>query len=364
MLKRTRKKGRTRPRRTEAKAIVLKPEPQKPQVVVASPEPATEAIALPRAGSELQPPVLVYLARLGTDKSRASIRDALKRVLRVLQVVDDKGEPIDIHLFPWQSLTYDALEMVRTRLSAECSPSTASHALCAVRGVLKVAWKQRRIDTDTYHRAASIEGVRGSRLPAGRHVEETEIRALFEACGEGALGARNSATLGLLYGCGLRRNEAAEARIENLELSTKSLTVIGKGNKEREVFLPPGAFQAVNRWIQEYRGELPGPILCAVLKGKPTGRGITDEAIRKIVQAVQDRAGVKHLSPHDLRRSYIGALLDAGADISTVQKLAGHASPTTTSRYDRRGEHAKRKATNMLDVPYTEAKDEDEGEEE
>jgi integrase len=81
-------------------------------------------------------------------------------------------------------------------------------------------------------------------------------------------------------------------------------------------------------------------------------KGITPAAVYGAIDKRRTEAGVQPFTPHDLRRTYIGDLLDAGADLATVQRLAGHSQANTTAGYDRRGERAKREAAARLHMAW------------
>jgi site-specific recombinase XerD len=196
--------------------------------------------------------------------------------------------------------------------------------------------------------------VKGETLPRGRALASGELRALAEACAadDGPAGARDLALLAVLYLGGLRRSEAAGLDLADYDAQGHALTVQhGKGNKARVVYVAGGA-DALGAWLQ-LRGDAPGPLFWPVRKsGKLDPRRISAVAIYRMLGKRANEAGVKTFSPHDLRRSFVSDLLDAGADLSTAQRLAGHASLATTAIYDRRGEKAKQRAAALLHFPH------------
>ena len=159
--------------------------------------------------------------------------------------------------------------------------------------------------------------------------------------------------LGLLYAAGLRRAELVALDLADYNGDTGELKVRGKGNRERLLFVNNGAADALADWLH-VRGDEPGPLFLPVNKGGviQQGRRLVEQSVYDMVRRRAAQADVEPPSPHDLRRTFVSDLLDRGADISTVQQLAGHANVQTTARYDRRGDEAKRKAVGLLHYPH------------
>ena len=296
-------------------------------------------------------PAAVYLAGKPSAAGRRGLHNALRRATRVLT----GGLSKDPFAVDWPAVRYQHVAALRAVLIEQgARPASVNLVLSAIRGTMKDAWRLGQIDAEHLARVTDVANVKSEQLAAGRHVEAGEIRRLFEECGHDPVGARDAAMLGLLYGCGLRRSEAVALELSDYEDGALKVRA-GKGRKERFVYAANGARAAVEAWIA-VRGSWPGGLLAPVTKGGHVQRRpLTAQAVMLRLRFLADRAKVRRLSPHDLRRSFVGELLEAGADMSMVQKLAGHADPATTARYDRRPEDAKRRAAGLLHVPYVAA---------
>jgi site-specific recombinase XerD len=331
--------------------------------------------AIPTAGRPRdENPVLAYLARLSPG-SRRTMRASLETIARLAS----SGE-VGALDFPWWMLRYQHSEAIRGRLAEAYAPATANKMLSAMKGVLKSCWRLGLMTADERDRASDVEPVRGTRLPPGRSIPRGELRSLFEACAAEAndprmraRGVRDAAMLALLYIGGLRRTELASLRLSDYDPDERTVRIRGKGNKERQVFAEGGADLLLASWLElRGNGDPSEPLFLPVRKdglvqhmdahGEKKS-SLSDQAVYKMVKRrhreakIKEKrrhreAKIKEVSPHDFRKTFVGDLLDAIGDLSTVQKLAGHSDPATTARYDRRGERAMREAASHLHVPH------------
>jgi len=148
-------------------------------------------------------------------------------------------------------------------------------------------------------------------------------------------GRRDSALLEFLYGTGARVSEAVDLDLGVLDLEDKIAIVTGKGSKQRLIPLGTQAVAAMQRWLPERlsllkRSESGDPVFLNLRGSRLSRQGAFD-----VVKANAARAGIdpKKVSPHVLRHSAATHMVEAGADLRTIQEILGHATISTTQIY-------------------------------
>ncbi len=235
------------------------------------------------------------------------------------------------------------LAYLGTRRYARASIARKAAALRAYFG-----WCRRRglVEVDPARGLSAPSA--GGRLP--RVLGGAELDALFagDVKATGALGAgggrrsgagdpavaealarRDGAVLELLYAAGLRVAELCDLDTGGVDLRARTVTVVGKGLKERRLPVHDRCIEAVRAWL-EVRRLLARPDSPAeALFYNRAGRRLAPRDVRRIL----DRRSPVPTHPHALRHSFATHLLDGGADLRVVQELLGHASLQTTQVY-------------------------------
>lgn len=233
----------------------------------------------------------------------------------------------------YQEVTYNLLRGYLTKLHEQnLAKSSINHKLSALRSFYNYLLKEELIDDNPFLLIESQKVAK--RNPDFLFLEEM-IEFLDSIDTSNDLGIRNKAMLELMYASGLRCYEVVNLQISNLDLNQMIVLVHGKGNKDRYVPFNQEACSWLILYINEARVNLmtktEGHNFVFVNKfGKP----LTNRGVENIVdRLMKNYDSTKKIHPHTIRHSFATHLLDAGADIRTVQELLGHENLSTTQIY-------------------------------
>jgi site-specific recombinase XerD len=165
--------------------------------------------------------------------------------------------------------------------------------------------------------------------PLPRHLKDDQVRRFFD----GITDLRDRAMFMLMLRCGLRVQEVAELTLDAVEYQRRQIFVFhGKGAKDRVVYMSEDARSALSAYLAKRFSKARGLFL--VQKGPMRGKPLSVRGIQKRIEYYARQSGL-NVSCHRLRHTMATQLLNADADLATIQDLLGHGQITTTQRYCR-----------------------------
>ena len=226
------------------------------------------------------------------------------------------------------------------------APSTINRVASALRGYFRF---RQRFGGEQSNPMSGIRGRRSRRgLPAFLFQDEMDS-FLSPPAGDGAAlpapkrrpdaeakfrGARDQAVFEFLYSTGCRASEAMSLDLRDVDLKLRSARVVGKGRRERTVFLGESATGALKEYLGMRRQRTTAAAATSALFVNMKGGRLTTRGLRFILdRRIGELGWSRPLGPHAFRHSFATHLLDEGADIRVVQELLGHSSLSTTQVY-------------------------------
>jgi len=201
--------------------------------------------------------------------------------------------------------------------------ATIARKAAALRCYFSWSLRQGHIGSDPARSLRAPSG--GGRLP--RVLSNAEVGTLLDGPAATPLDRRDLAVLELLYAAGLRVSELCGLDRGDVDLRGRTVTVLGKGAKQRRVPVHDAAVAALRAWLEDGRDAMDGPPEAVFVNQRRARLGPRD------VRRILDRRAAAPTHPHALRHTYATHLLDGGADLRVVQELLGHSSLATTQVY-------------------------------
>ena len=214
------------------------------------------------------------------------------------------------------------------------SRATLARRSAAVRSFTTWAVREGLLDVDPALRLASPK--RHGDLPDVLHEDQARrMLSDVESAAEGGdpVAVRDWALLEVLYATGIRVSELVGLDLDDVDLSARTVRVLGKGNKERTVPFGVPAANALVRWMGARTALVTAGSGAALFLGKRGGRLGQRQARESVDAALRALGDTAASGPHALRHTAATHLLDGGADLRSVQELLGHSSLATTQLY-------------------------------
>ena len=212
---------------------------------------------------------------------------------------------------------------LRKYLADEKARGIADSTLDGIREVLSslFGWlhKEGLIRTDPTGNLGTIKVLKKVRKP----YSQTDIEKLKECCKT----SRDKAIVCILLSTGCRISEICGLDRDSLDFVNKEVTVLGKGNKERTVFLDDVCIMCLTRYLNERTDDNP-----ALFIGKRHER-LEPGGVREMLRVLANKAGVENVHPHRFRRTLATNLIDHGMELQNVSQILGHERLDTTMKY-------------------------------
>lgn len=173
-----------------------------------------------------------------------------------------------------------------------------------------------------------------TKLPEVLTIKELQELVEIEITDVKQINIRNKAIVHLLYSSGMRVSELVSVKINDIFWSESVIKVLGKGNKERFVFINEIALGYLNLYVTNSRNELIKDGSNDFLFVNKFGNQLTKRSVEMILKNMGEKMNPpKRVYPHILRHSFATHLLDGGADLRSIQELLGHESLKATQVY-------------------------------
>ncbi len=214
--------------------------------------------------------------------------------------------------------------------------STIERKLAALRSFFKFLRRRGHVVRDPALTASSPK--KDKKIPT--FLTLARLNSLLETAQEESdvpLGSRNLAILEFLYGTGIRVSELTGLNLQDVDLAENTALIRGKGRKERLAPFGKLAAESLSAYLPhrlELRKRCRDPELQEPLFLNYRGSRLSSRSVRRVVRKCSLKLGItEHVTPHTMRHSFATHLLEAGADLKSVQELLGHESLSTTQKY-------------------------------